>query len=101
MKRDLMGSKQRGTGNSHVTRAASKAVEHPLDEKQARAFLNSMQGKSQAELQQEFFATAQKQMQNGQYDEAAMKRMMDSVAPMLSHEQRAKMEQMLSMLHKR
>ena len=101
MKRDLMGSKQKGGGNSHINRAASKSVEHSMDEKQARAFLNSMQGKSQTELQQEFFATAQKQMQNGAYDEAAMKRMMDSVAPMLSREQRVKMEQMLKMLHQR
>ena len=38
---------------------------------------------------------------NGQYDEAAMKQMMDRVAPMLSREQRAKMEQMLRMLHQR
>ena len=101
MKRDLMGSKRHGSGQGQANRTVAGAAKHTMDEKPARDFLNSMQGKSQEELQQEFFATAQRQMQNGQYDEAAMKQMMDRVAPMLSREQRAKMEQMLRMLHQR
>ncbi len=66
---------------------------------QQALLLKSLQGKSQQELQEDFLHTAKQQIQQGTYNERAILQMIEHLGPLITNEQKDKMQQMLRSLH--
>ncbi len=94
MKKDLKSSKHNAqTGKQAGPQPKAQQMEGVTPE--LATFLQSVQGKSQQELQQDFYKTARKRIAQGTFDEKAMVRMIDQMSPMITPEQRERMLEML------
>ena len=94
MKKDLKSSKHSAqTGKQAESKPREQQAENVPPE--LASFLQSVQGKSQKELQQDFYRTARKHVAQGTFDEKALVRMIDRLGPMITPEQRTRMLELL------
>ncbi len=99
MKKDLKSSiRNRKTARQPEEQSAKDQAFAGLTPQQAM-LLKSLQGKSQQELQDAFYHTAQQQINNDAFDETAILEMIDRMGTMITREQKDRMYQMLRSLH--
>lgn len=72
-----------------------------VDMDQIHSVMDSMQGKSEDEMQDELFRVAEEQMAAGAFDPAALDGFIKQASPMLTPEQRSKMSALAGMLKSR
>lgn len=102
---DLFSRKKR-KGNMNTGQAGNvfeKANVNPndVDMDQINSVMSSMQGKSEDEMQDELFRVAEEQMAAGAFDPAALDGFIKQASPMLTPEQRSKMNALAGMLKNR
>ncbi len=93
MKKDLKSSKRSEQKSNPVRPSEAGSTEVPNSD--PADFWQSMQGKSQQELQQTFYQTARNHIMQGTYDENAIMRMIDQLGPMITQQQKEHMLELL------
>jgi len=70
-------------------------------ENEVMAAYHAYKGKNRAEMEEELFRVAQKEMEDGTFDPAQMDDFLKAVSPMLTAEQRGRMAELITLVKAR